>query len=122
MANTKAKAQQSPRFRAEDYSYSVAWAEADQCFFGRVTEFPSLSAFAATQIAALQEINEVVGFVLEDMAKAGEAIPEPLSKRQYSGKLNLRVPETLHRKLSLEAARQGVSLDQFIASKLSATI
>ncbi|MCW5968614.1 MAG: toxin-antitoxin system HicB family antitoxin [Blastocatellales bacterium] len=66
-----------------------------------------------------KEITAVVREVLKDLAETGEDIPEPLSKRRYSGKLNLRMPEYLHRFLATEAAGQGILLNQWINLKLS---
>lgn len=67
---------------------------------------------------ALREIRTVVGYVLDDLAAEGEPIPVPLGKRSFSGKLNLRMPKDLHRKLALESEIQGVSLNSLINSKL----
>jgi len=106
-------------YKPEDYSYSVMWSEEDKTYVGRVAEFASLAAHGVSPAAALREITEVVGCVLEDVAESGEALPPPLSKRPFSGKLNLRMPEYLHRRLALEAAQQGVSLNQWINLKLS---
>jgi predicted HicB family RNase H-like nuclease len=106
-------------YRPEDYQYSVGWSEEDQAYISRVAEFPSLAAHGDSQTQALEEINEVVRAVLEDLIEEGEAIPEPFSKRTYSGKLNVRMPEAMHRRLAIEAAEQGVSLNQWINTKLS---
>jgi predicted HicB family RNase H-like nuclease len=106
-------------YKPEDYAYTVMWSEADQVYIGRVVEFPSLAAHGPSPIAALQEITNVVRYVLEDLAEAGEEMPAPLSKRPFSGKLHLRMPEELHRALALEAAQQHVSLNQWINLKLS---
>lgn len=106
-------------YKPEDYAYSVMWSEADQAYIGRVAEFPSLAAHGASPLAALQEMTAVVEYVLEDLAESGEAIPPPLSKRPFSGKLHVRMPEHLHRQLALEAAQQHVSLNQWINLKLS---
>jgi predicted HicB family RNase H-like nuclease len=95
------------------------WSEEDQVYVGHVAEFASLAAHGATPALALREILEVVGAVLEDLMESGEPVPQPLSKRSFSGKLNLRMPEYLHRHLALEAAQQGVSLNQWINHKLS---
>lgn len=108
-----------PTYRPEDYAYNVMWSEADQAYIGRVVEFASLAAHGASPIAALQEIVDVVRYVLEDLAESGEAMPPPLSKRPFSGNLRLRMPEELHRTLAIEAARQHVSLNQWINLKLS---
>ena len=105
--------------RANEYQYSVVWSDEDGAFVGRVVEFPSLAAHGKTLEKALHEINQVVGFVLEDLAESGEPIPEPLSKRRFSGKLNVRMPSQLHRQLSVEAAREGVSLNQWITMTLA---
>jgi predicted HicB family RNase H-like nuclease len=112
------KGKSPDKTRAEDYYYNVVWSEEDGAFIGRVAEFPSLAAHARTLDGALREIKKVVTFVLKDLSESREPIPEPFSKRAYSGKLNLRMPETLHRQLVMEAARQGVSLNQWINLKL----
>ena len=107
------------RHKSEEYLYSVAWSDDDAAFIGRVAEFPSLAAHGATLEKALHEINQVVGFVLEDLAESGEPSPEPLSKKRFSGKLNVRMPSQLHRQLAVEAEREGVSLNQLITMKLA---
>lgn len=109
-------------FRPEDYSYTVMWSEEDQAYIGRVAEFESLAAHGETQQATLQEITQLVGFVLVDLQQSGEEIPPPFSKKHFSGKLNLRMPEYLHRHLAIEASQQGISLNQWINLKLSVSI
>lgn len=105
----------------EQYLYSVGWSEEDAAFIARVAEFPSLAAHGDTQDDALREIKEVVSFVLSDLKESKEPIPEPLGKRSFSGRLVLRMPEYLHRKLALEASQQGVSLNQLLNLKLEAS-
>ncbi len=101
----------------EQYTYTVSYSEEDRVHVARVAEFPSLAAHGDSPAAALEEIQFVVRTVLEDLAESGEKSPEPFSKRKYSGKLNLRLPEFLHRQLAIEAAKAGVSLNQLIALK-----
>ncbi|MHB8187761.1 MAG: toxin-antitoxin system HicB family antitoxin [Dermatophilaceae bacterium] len=43
------------------------------------------------------------------MQEQGETAPQPLSERRYSGKFNLRVGESLHRRLAIEAVEEQVS-------------
>lgn len=106
-------------YKPEDYTYCVSWSEEDKAYIGRVTEFESLAAHASTHTDALLEITKVVQLVLEDLVESNEPIPEPISKRRFSGKLNLRMPEYLHRLLAKEAAEQGISLNQWLNLKLS---
>lgn len=105
----------------EQYLYSVGWSNADDAFIARVSEFPSLAAHADSQENALREIKEVVRFVISDLEENKEPIPEPLGKRSFSGRLVLRMPEYLHRKLAVEASQQGVSLNQLLNLKLEAS-
>lgn len=108
-----------PAYKAEDYLYSVVWSPEDEAFIGRVLEFPSLAAHGDKQEEALREIRAAVEYALEDLAECGERIPEPFSKRHYSGTLNVRMPKHLHRHLAIEAEQDGVSLNQLIVSKLA---
>ncbi len=114
----KAGSKSEQNFKAEQYSFNVAWSETDGVFIGRVTEFPSLAAHGSSQEKTLREIRSVVQYVLEDLAAEGVAIPVPVGKRSFSGKLNLRMPKDLHRRLALESEMQGVSLNALINSKL----
>ncbi len=109
------------RKQVEQYLYSVGWSDEDNAFIARVAEFPSLAAHGDTQEVALGEIKNVVKFVISDLKKSKEAIPEPFGRRSYSGRLVLRMPEYLHRQLAVEATYQGVSLNQLLNLKLQAS-
>lgn len=110
------------KYSADQYSYSVSWSAEDGAFIGRIAEFPSLAAHGDTPEAALKEIMMVVRIVLDDLDKSGEPTPEPFSLRRYSGRLNLRMPEHFHRQLAIEAAKQGISINQLINLKLAISL
>lgn len=101
------------------YTYRITWSEDDNKYVGLCAEFPSLSSLAGTPEATLRGIRKVVAEVLEDMQKTGEQIPEPIAKKHYSGKFMVRVPSQVHRKLAIEAAESGVSLNRLASAKLS---
>jgi len=100
------------------YTYRVTWSEEDSEHVGLCAEFPSLSWLASTPEAALKGIRSVVGDAVADMAASAEPRPEPLAAKQYSGRLVVRVPSGLHRRLALEAAEAGVSLNRLASAKL----
>ena len=52
--------------------------------------------------------------------KDGIEIPLPREEQEYSGKFIIRVPKYLHRRLSQQAVREGVSLNQYVVSLLAA--
>jgi predicted HicB family RNase H-like nuclease len=101
------------------YTYRVTWSEEDNEHVGLCAEFPSLSWLARTPEAALKGIRKVVADVVADLEAQGETLPEPLATKQYSGKFMVRVPPDLHRRLALEAAEAGVSLNRIASAKLS---
>jgi len=101
------------------YTYRVTWSEDDKEYIGLCAEFPSLSWLSRTPEAALRGIRRVVAEVVKDMEENGEVVPEPIASRQYSGKFMVRVPPEVHRKLAVQAAEAGVSLNRLASSKLA---
>ena len=88
-------------------------------YVGLCAEFPSLSWLAPTQEAALNGIRDTVKLAITDMKTTGEAIPQPLATKNYSGKFLVRVPPEVHRRLEMQAAEAKVSLNRLVSSKLS---
>lgn len=101
------------------YTYRVIWSEEDREYVGLCAEFPSLSWLARTPEAALRGIRSVVAEVVHDLEASKETVPEPLAARLYSGKFLVRVPPEVHRRLAIEAAEAGVSLNRLASAKLA---
>ena len=104
---------------SDHYTYRVTWSEEDQEHVGLCAEFPSLSWLASSPEAALRGIRAVVAEAVQEMQAGGEAIPEALASRHFSGKFMVRVPPEVHRQLAVEAAEAGVSLNRLASAKLS---
>lgn len=100
------------------YTYRAEWSPEDDEYVGLVAEFPSLSWLAPTAAEAISGVERLVADILIDMAKIGETPPEPFSERRYSGKLSVRTSPAQHRQLTIEAAEQGVSVNNWIIQKL----
>ncbi len=103
------------------YTYRVTWSEEDQEYVGLCVEYPSLSWLASSPEEALAGIRAVVAEVVADMEENHEPIPQPLATKNYSGRFMVRVPPELHRRLVLEAAEAGVSLNRLASTKLTYT-
>lgn len=101
------------------YTYRVTWSEEDGQYLGLCAEFPSLSWLADAPETALQGIRQLVSEVVEDLQANQEPVPEPLASRRYSGRFMVRVPPDLHRRLTIEAAEHGISLNRLAVEKLS---
>ena len=103
----------------DKYTYRVTWSEDDNEYVGLCAEFSSLSWLARTPETALKGIRKLVADVVRDMNESEEKVPEPIAGRVYSGKFMVRIPPDVHRKLAVQAAESGVSLNRIVSSKLS---
>jgi predicted HicB family RNase H-like nuclease len=103
----------------DQYTYRVTWSEDDTGYVGLCAEFPSLSWLADTPEKAIKGIRKLVADVLLDMSKTDEPIAEPIASKHFSGKFMVRVPPEVHRKLAIQAAESGASLNRIASSKLS---
>lgn len=105
---------------SKHYSYTVTWSSEDLEWVGLSAEFPSLSWLAKDASKALAGIEKVVAEVVEDMTASGEPLPEAIADRKYSGEFKVRIPPSQHRRLVLEAAKEGVSLNRLVSARLAA--
>lgn len=101
------------------YTYRVTWSEEDNEYVGLCAEFPSLSWLASSPETALKGVRRVVADVVADLEASQEPVPEPIASKRYSGKFVVRIPPDLHRRLALEAAEAGVSLNRVASAKLN---
>lgn len=119
MITNHAEALALSKERQRHYTYRAEWSAEDNACVGLVAEFPALSWLAPTASKAVDGVEQLVADIINDMTETGEPIPVPLADRRYSGKIALRTSAEQHRRLSIEAAEQGVSLNQWITQKLS---
>ncbi len=104
---------------SKQYTYRVIWSEEDREFVGLCAEFPSLSWLEESQEDALRGIVQLVKDTVADMEQTGEHVPQPLSLQKFSGKFQVRTTPETHRRLAMQAAEAGVSLNRLINSKLT---
>jgi predicted HicB family RNase H-like nuclease len=103
----------------DKYTYRVEWSEEDKVHVARCLEFPSLMAHGNTAGKALAEIEKVVTESVMWMEEEKEPIPEPFGLKKFKGNLTLRVPSEVHKQLAMKSAEEGVSVNQYILSKIS---
>lgn len=100
------------------YSMSIFWSEEDDSFIALSPDFPGLSAFGGSREDAAREAGEALAAMVDSLRDGKEVLPEPRLLPRHSGQLRIRIPKSLHTRLSLEAERQGVSLNTLIAGLL----
>jgi predicted HicB family RNase H-like nuclease len=103
----------------DKYTYRVEWEEEDKVHIAYCLEFPSLKAHGKTPEKALLESKKVVSESVRWLKKDKEPIPEPLSTKKYKGNLTLRVTPDIHRRIAVKALESGVSINQYILSKIA---
>lgn len=88
---------------------------------GYVITYPDLPG-CMTQVKDVSQIadaaTEIRELWIETEYEDGHDIPEPSYPEEYSGKFNLRIAKSLHRRLVESAEREGVSLNQYAMSLL----
>jgi len=94
--------------------------ESGQYYVSEVLELSGCSSTGDTEAEALESLKEAMEGYLQTKIEYSDPIPEPVAvSESFSGKFLLRLPKTLHRKLSYESQKEGVSLNQYALYKLS---
>ena len=104
--------------RFDGYTVNV-YLDDDGDWLAHFVELPEVSAFAATPEGALDELVQAWAGVRLSYEKRGESVPLAPSRKRYSGQFNVRIDKNLHRKLAVDAAKAGVSLNAMVAQKLA---
>jgi len=87
-----------------------------------VAEVDDLSGCIAdgkTPDEAIANSREAMRAWMESRISSGLDIPEPSIADDYSGRILLRMPKYIHRRLAIQAQQEGSSLNQYIVSLLS---
>lgn len=83
-------------------------------YTAEVLEFSGCFSEGDTGEQALANIEGAMHDWLEEVFASGQSVPEPMGEREFSGKLVLRLPESIHRRAAMRANREGVSLNQLL--------
>jgi antitoxin HicB len=91
-------------------------------WFIRVKELPGCMSQGDTVEEAIEMISDAMEAWLSSELRAGAKIPEPREEEEYSGKFLVRVPKSLHKKISEASEYDGVSLNQWIGTTLAEAV
>jgi antitoxin HicB len=84
-----------------------------------IEELPGCFSQGETVEEAMKMIEEARRLWIESVYEDGNDIPLPRDEDEYSGKFNVRLPKSLHKKLDGLAVHEGVSLNQYLVATLS---
>lgn len=88
-------------------------------FYARILELDGCQSTGETFEEAYRNIREAMEGWIETKLKSGFEVPMPIGYENFSGRFVVRIPKSLHYKLSVEAEQEGVSLNQYALYKLS---
>ena len=80
-------------------------------YVATIPDLPGCITQGETRLEVLEMIEDAKICWLKAALDLGQPIDEP-DFDKYNGRLNLRIPRSLHKKLSKYAAREGVSVNQ----------
>ncbi len=102
----------------ERYTYLIEYSDEDECFIARCAELSTLAAHGESQEKALSEVKKAAKIALDWLKDEDKELPVPFSLKSYSGEYRLRISPETHREIAIKASLLGVSMNQYIASKL----
>ncbi len=118
MTNEKGEIKMSERKLAA-YSMRIFWSAEDDAFIAACPELHGISAFGASPEEAAKELRQAITLAAEVMVEDGDPLPEAAKVHDFSGQLRLRMPKSLHARLSDDAEIEGVSLNSLIVTRLA---
>jgi antitoxin HicB len=121
---TPAQGQASAEARLEPalpYPVTLVHEDDDQ-WVATIDALPGCAARGASPDEAVERAGEAMAAWLASAKREGKNVPEPKTAQSHSGRLLLRMPQTLHAELARIAERESVSLNQFITDVLSGAL
>lgn len=93
--------------------------ESGDYYHATVLELDGCQSTGDTMEEVMDGIKEAMEGWIEAKLENGYDVPLPVAADTCSGKFNIRIPRSLHYKLTVAAAKEGVSLNQYALWKLA---
>jgi RNA polymerase sigma-B factor len=111
------------RYITQPYHIELVKEDApDGGWTAQVEELPGCAAQGASADEAVRGVERAMRDWITDALANGRDVPKPRSAASHSGRLLVRMPQSLHAELARAAEREEVSLNQFITSSLSSAV
>jgi predicted HicB family RNase H-like nuclease len=92
----------------------------EECFEARVAELPDVAEYADSFDEAYALAIDTIETTAAIFEQQGKTMPLPIVPADdYSGRVTLRLPKSLHRALAKAANNEGVSLNQHLTNVLN---
>ena len=102
------------KFEYKGYHAKIEYSHDDDVFFGTIQGIMDLVTFEGQSV---QELHTAFEEAIDDYLALCEEIGKT-PETEYKGSFNVRISPDLHRKIAVQAAKKGVSLNQFVESAI----
>jgi antitoxin HicB len=106
--------------KALDYPVRIEYDREDSLYVATFVDLPGCSAPGPTVTKAYARAQQAKAEWLRVALEQGLPIPNPSKTGEYSGRILVRLPASLHAMLAGRARSNGASLNQYIVQLLSA--
>ncbi len=107
---------------AEKYLKVVEWSDEDNCYIGTAPGLFVGGVHGKNEEKVFKDLCNVIDDVIKTMDKTGMTLPKPTINRKFSGKIALRIPPDLHKRVFINAIKNGESVNKLIQHKLEISI
>ena len=101
------------------YRIVTEWSDEDGAFIARVPALAGCMAHGPTPEKAAKEAREAAEAILETMKDHSEPFPPEDASADYSGQLRLRLPKSLHERISQMSSAEGVSINSMLLTLIA---
>ena len=110
------------RKQSNNYLKVVEWSDEDGCYVGTAPGLMIGGVHGKSQEKVFQDLCKAVEDAILTMQQTGKPLPPETANRNFSGKIALRIPPELHKKLAIKAGQNGESINKFIQEQLEAEV
>ena len=101
------------------YGTKIFWSDEDRCYVATCPELEGSCGLGDSPEEALDHLSVVMDFFLETFLEEGASPPAAAARPAASGQFRLRLPRSLHLRLSELAELEGVSLNTLALTLLA---
>jgi predicted HicB family RNase H-like nuclease len=106
----------------DNYLKIVEWSEEDQCYIGTSPGLLIGGVHGKDQKKVFVALCKAVDEALHVLRQEGRPLPDATVKKNYSGKIALRIPAQLHRRIAARALQAGESVNKLIQHTLEKAV
>ena len=107
---------------SDNYLKTIEWSDDDSCYIGTSSGLFIGGIHGDNQQQLFQELCEVIEETIQLFEAEGKPLPAATTNRTYSGKISLRIPPELHKRISVRAAQTGESVNRFVQHRLELSV